>query len=170
MVFVNDIFFFKQKTAYEMRISDWSSDVCSSDLLRSPTDGTALADRPAVKNRQPDGTEGFQLPRNTVIVSADDHLAVTEDIFYQRFPAGLKDRAPRILQEGAVNHLGFDGQTLSHSEALLRTLSENEEVQGCYDLDVRYEQMTAEGVQKSINFPQLVILLARYPEIGRAHV
>src|SRR3546814_2913437 len=28
------IFFFKQKTAYEMRISDWSSDVCSSDLLR----------------------------------------------------------------------------------------------------------------------------------------
>src|SRR3546814_10419315 len=32
-------FFFKQKTAYEMRISDWSSDVCSSDLRalrRSP--------------------------------------------------------------------------------------------------------------------------------------
>src|SRR3546814_17797809 len=27
-----DFFFFKQKTAYEMRISDWSSDVCSSDL------------------------------------------------------------------------------------------------------------------------------------------
>src|SRR3546814_6349252 len=26
------VFFFKQKTAYEMRISDWSSDVCSSDL------------------------------------------------------------------------------------------------------------------------------------------
>src|SRR3546814_9478665 len=28
------VFFFKQKTAYEMRISDWSSDVCSSDLDR----------------------------------------------------------------------------------------------------------------------------------------
>src|SRR3546814_9558253 len=28
-------FFFKQKTAYEMRISDWSSDVCSSDLRQS---------------------------------------------------------------------------------------------------------------------------------------
>src|SRR3546814_8869057 len=28
-----DCFFFKQKTAYEMRISDWSSDVCSSDLI-----------------------------------------------------------------------------------------------------------------------------------------
>src|SRR3546814_3401913 len=33
-------FFFKQKTAYEMRISDWSSDVCSSDLLRA---GAAIA-------------------------------------------------------------------------------------------------------------------------------
>src|SRR3546814_7688675 len=30
------IFFFKQKTAYEMRISDWSSDVCSSDLAFAP--------------------------------------------------------------------------------------------------------------------------------------
>src|SRR3546814_6818655 len=29
-------FFVKQKTAYEMRISDWSSDVCSSDLCRLP--------------------------------------------------------------------------------------------------------------------------------------
>src|SRR3546814_9163878 len=33
MFLVSYVFFFKQKTAYEMRISDWSSDVCSSDLL-----------------------------------------------------------------------------------------------------------------------------------------
>src|SRR3546814_2793557 len=31
------VFFFKQKTAYELRISDWSSDVCSSDLQTSDT-------------------------------------------------------------------------------------------------------------------------------------
>src|SRR3546814_2808695 len=30
---LNGCFFFKQKTAYEMRISDWSSDVCASDLF-----------------------------------------------------------------------------------------------------------------------------------------
>src|SRR3546814_2305415 len=53
------LFFFKQKTAYEMRISDWSSDVCSSDLaearhlatasLTSPTlqgSGNPAVDRP----------------------------------------------------------------------------------------------------------------------------
>src|SRR3546814_3296917 len=42
------VFFFKQETAYEMRISDWSSDVCSSDLA-----GTALALRPAQPRRGP---------------------------------------------------------------------------------------------------------------------
>src|SRR3546814_1053499 len=39
VLFVNQMlsfFFFKQKTAYEMRISDWSSDVCSSDLRLEP--------------------------------------------------------------------------------------------------------------------------------------
>src|SRR3546814_7186279 len=35
------VFFFKQKTAYEMRISDWSSDVCSSDL--TPGHGREIA-------------------------------------------------------------------------------------------------------------------------------
>src|SRR3546814_4468497 len=38
------LFFFKQKTAYDMRISDWSSDVCSSDL-QSPLECLAMKDR-----------------------------------------------------------------------------------------------------------------------------
>src|SRR3546814_5706331 len=41
-----NFFFFKQKTAYEMRISDWSSDVCSSDL------GTRPSDRPSWQSRE----------------------------------------------------------------------------------------------------------------------
>src|SRR3546814_3767941 len=39
------IFCFKQKTAYEMRISDWSSDVCSSDLARRGGEHLFLHDR-----------------------------------------------------------------------------------------------------------------------------
>src|SRR3546814_18423352 len=41
------VFFFKQKTAYEMRISDWSSDVCSSDLQ---VRHAALAKNPQITN------------------------------------------------------------------------------------------------------------------------
>src|SRR3546814_8199392 len=43
-MFTFAFFFFKQKTAYEMRISDWSSDVCSSDLHRRFADIAAVAD------------------------------------------------------------------------------------------------------------------------------
>src|SRR3546814_1174474 len=38
-------FFFKQKTAYEVRISDWSSDVCSSDLIASWKRSPAMGER-----------------------------------------------------------------------------------------------------------------------------
>src|SRR3546814_17703487 len=50
------VFFFKQKTAYEMRISDWSSDVCSSDLNRllGMTE-TAIRDVAAILARLADG-------------------------------------------------------------------------------------------------------------------
>src|SRR3546814_18425337 len=46
------VFFFKQKTAYELRISDWSSDVCSSDLPPERTD-----DRARQEERQKDGND-----------------------------------------------------------------------------------------------------------------
>src|SRR3546814_2503447 len=57
------VFFFKQKTAYEMRISDWSSDVCSSDLydtaacaIRNVTGPLSLPSArsaPAISGREP---------------------------------------------------------------------------------------------------------------------
>src|SRR3546814_989377 len=56
-----EFFFFKQKTAYEMRISDWSSDVCSSDLtpqgapwepdLRRPIEQVGAIHKIEVKSR-----------------------------------------------------------------------------------------------------------------------
>src|SRR3546814_11411977 len=49
------VFFFKQKTAYEMRISDWSSDVCSSDLFARPVDedfGHRLPVQPGTQRRE----------------------------------------------------------------------------------------------------------------------
>src|SRR3546814_6662098 len=54
-------FFFKQKTAYEMRISDWSSDVCSSDLR----DG-ATRERPAARARD----AGVQIAVDDVVIDA----------------------------------------------------------------------------------------------------
>src|SRR3546814_7940660 len=49
--FILFFFFFKQKTAYEMRISDWSSDVCSSDLRPLPEPRSD----PIARRRHPGG-------------------------------------------------------------------------------------------------------------------
>src|SRR3546814_19339561 len=69
------MFFFKQKTAYEMRISDWSSDVCSSDLLlerrgdlvlddlhprRIADDIVAILDLAGAADVEPDGSIEFE--------------------------------------------------------------------------------------------------------------
>src|SRR3546814_19876507 len=60
-------FFFKQKTAYEMRISDWSSDVCSSDL----TLGEPLHVMPFGNGRLGEAAIGHQQCAGRVIGEAD---------------------------------------------------------------------------------------------------
>src|SRR3546814_8484969 len=48
------LFFFKQKTAYEMRISDWSSDVCSSDLSARRKAAVGAVRHPGANRRTDD--------------------------------------------------------------------------------------------------------------------
>src|SRR3546814_4591818 len=69
-------FFFKQKTAYEMRISDWSSDVCSSDLV-----GIILDDREAadlVRRRTEREAPAFEADRMVVdlLLALDEQRAL----------------------------------------------------------------------------------------------
>src|SRR3546814_2164745 len=93
------VFFFKQKTAYEMRISDWSSDVCSSDL-RPPTGNFFAASMgrpmsisscatgsvirmtscscliPVARNRTTNDTEG----RHTSIPRSEEHTSELQSL------------------------------------------------------------------------------------------
>src|SRR3546814_10511040 len=60
MVFIYLFCFFKQKTAYEMRISDWSSDVCSSDLVGAfQRAGADRAEQAAIAGAQHRRTAGI---------------------------------------------------------------------------------------------------------------
>src|SRR3546814_20249018 len=74
-------FFFKQKTAYEMRISDWSSDVCSSDLV-AKRDGAAH------------GVDDILVQAQV----ADDGQGLRSEGFVQLYPADLIQRKPGQLQ------------------------------------------------------------------------
>src|SRR3546814_9261523 len=76
-------FFFKQKTAYEMRISDWSSDVCSSDLQV----GTKALEQFLELRHHEDQQQGADTDRHR------DHAGRVEqcllDLALQRFDAFL---------------------------------------------------------------------------------
>src|SRR3546814_19874468 len=83
------VFFFKQKTAYDMRISDWSSDVCSSDLVRTAissdvgTDATAIFRGLAASISRPDGLSLQQAfaavtSEAAFAIAAEDRLGTLE--------------------------------------------------------------------------------------------
>src|SRR3546814_6039993 len=62
-------FFFKQKTAYEMRISDWSSDVCSSDLQLQDWRGFAAEQKgiDLIVGHHPHVSQGVELNGKSLI-------------------------------------------------------------------------------------------------------
>src|SRR3546814_3955124 len=96
-------FFFKQKTAYEMRISDWSSDVCSSDLH--------LAARLVGLRRRASRTEVFEINAYRVgngfdrpaadraIVAIDGAAHLLFDIVSKRFQPFLSLKTDNIISE-----------------------------------------------------------------------
>src|SRR3546814_310017 len=70
--------FFKQKTAYEMRISDWSSDVCSSDLTRVLVNVLPLTpDTESILNRE--NLQQLQVGGYVINVARGQHV-VDEDL------------------------------------------------------------------------------------------
>src|SRR3546814_4674018 len=71
-------FFFKQKTAYEMRISDWSSDVCSSDLLPIFQGGKLRAEHAGATARLDEAVADYNNAILTAVREAADALAQIE--------------------------------------------------------------------------------------------
>src|SRR3546814_10345835 len=90
-------FFFKQKTAYEMRISDWSSDVCSSDLPAEPGEHLIHA-----------------FARHSGIDA--DEIARFRPPFQPRRLAGQRFRIGLRLPDLLRNHIGIVGQVDARSE------------------------------------------------------
>src|SRR3546814_10592573 len=92
------LFFFKQKTAYEMRISDWSSDVCSSDLQFKAAQSHVLAAAIEAKTRftqKEDRDRFIERAKETVA----KRIEVGAPVPAARFEQQRQNEATRIARE-----------------------------------------------------------------------
>lgn len=124
-----------------------------------------LKDIGLATERQPEKPRDIGLPAGQVVISADNHLEVTEDIFYENFPAHMKNRAPRVWFD-KYWHIGFrDGaQQFGEDERiqfLLTSLNPSES----FDRNIRKGQIMQEGIQKEIVFTQSLLAFVRHKDL-----
>src|SRR6187455_1884645 len=76
-------FFFKQKTAYEMVMSDWSSDVCSSDLFVADGDDRGLVEHDALATHVDERVGGAEIDgevRREIATKGSEHVLEIEGV------------------------------------------------------------------------------------------
>src|SRR3546814_2497392 len=96
-------FFFKQKTAYEMRISDWSSDVCSSDL--STISSIDMKVDEALRGRGEKRSIGLNVPNFLVLpyIVANSDMIATIPTNFARMSAEQHRSAERRVGKECVS-------------------------------------------------------------------
>src|SRR3546814_5883827 len=111
-------FFFKQKTAYEMRISDWSSDVCSSDLLSESAIRRA-AETVKLVAQGHGGEIALAQPRTNARLYTDENPLelvpfARKVALCQQIDAAARARDPRVAQDS----VGISGRSEEHTSEL----------------------------------------------------
>src|SRR3546814_9047870 len=113
------VFFFKQKTAYEMRISDWSSDVCSSDLVERRL---ALSLHPAagpeiLVERRYAGLRIAQIG-DDLLQHGDHHRLILPEIQFRRGRLGRRRGGQRPHQFLGGQGRRLDARSEEHTSEL----------------------------------------------------
>src|SRR3546814_8474349 len=135
MMWVLVVVFFKQKTAYEMRISDWSSDVCSSDLRGAPGQprdriGDAVAERDSFVGGQADQA-----------LAGLDRIVERRGVGIERRVGGGSGRSP-LHRSGSAQ--APDIVRISVRPALEGRGARHQHIGACVDRERRSEEHTSE--------------------------
>lgn len=128
--------------------------------LISPGEGLGLCKHRDAQQRR------AKLPAGATIVSADNHFPFSADIYHERFPAHLKEKAPRIWwdEEAGIHQVGPGFKTLI-PECGFKLLESIESRPGCRNLEERMKDLDAEGVEKEIVFPQNTPMFFNYGDM-----
>jgi predicted TIM-barrel fold metal-dependent hydrolase len=105
------------------------------------------------------------LPAGTEIFSADDHISLADDIFHERLPESMRDRAPRVMNDSGGWVLGVDGRSILVPE-FVQVLTQYDPVPGSHsgDVDARLAALDSEGVDRELAFPNSVLALFGWPD------
>ncbi len=105
------------------------------------------------------------LPAGTEVFSADNHISLAADIFYERFPEDLKDKAPRIWYEEGAYQVGRKGQSFLPGD-FSAVLMQYDDLPGAAstNIDARIQELREDGVDKELAFPNAVLALFHYPD------
>src|SRR3546814_13995756 len=101
-MYLSCFFFFKQKTAYEMRISDWSSDVCSSDRRRAFFTRQFQRHLPAGNGHLPGHAFGERAALGRTVLHAEHGNGGTPHETTPAVPALTQNLRALLLQRQAV--------------------------------------------------------------------
>ena len=91
------------------------------------------------------------LPAGTEVFSADNHISVADDIFYEGFPDDLKDQAPRIWYEDGAYLLGPPGQSIVVGD-FSAVLMQYDDLAGAAtnNIEARVRELAEDGVDDSV--------------------
>src|SRR5258708_27407765 len=104
------------------------------------------------------------LPAGTEVFSADNHISVADDIFYERFPDDLKDHAPRIWYEDGAYLLGRPGQSMVVGDVSAVLMQYDDLARASTNnIEARVRELAEHGVDKELTFPNAVLALFHYP-------
>lgn len=119
----------------------------------------------APKHRKGHATGDFGLPTGTEIFSADNHISVADDIFYDRFPEELKGAAPRIWYEDGAYMVGMKGKAWTGGD-FGRVLMQYDDLAGAAsnNIEARVRELKEDGIDKELAFPNAVLALFHYPD------
>jgi predicted TIM-barrel fold metal-dependent hydrolase len=119
----------------------------------------------APKFRKGHAMGDFGLPAGTEIFSADNHISVADDIFYERFPEELKGAAPRIWYEDGAYMVGMKGKAWTGGD-FGRVLMQYDDLAGAAsnNIEARVRELKEDGVDKELAFPNAVLALFHYPD------
>jgi len=119
----------------------------------------------APKDRTGANTGAAGLPAGTQVFSADDHISLSEDIFYEKFPESMKDQAPRVIYEDGAWTLAVGGKGFLPRE-FTAVLMQYDPLTGAAtnDINARLDELASDGIHRELAFPNAMLDLMGWPD------